>query len=307
MGIGLSIAVGTDATTGMVPSALDSAMPLAGLVALLDMQIGEVAFGGVGSGLYGMLVFVVLTVFIAGLMVGRTPEWLGKKIERREVQYAMLAVLLFPAAILVPAAFAVVTPAATASVGNGGAHGFTEILYAFTSTAASNGSAFAGLAANTPFYNVATGIAMLLGRYGVAVPTLALAGALAARPRNLQTSSGSFDTSAPLFVALLVGVVVVVGALTFCPPTCWAPSSTSCSSPRARPSDSHVRRARAAAWNPQFCHADMFVRDLGRSSRSPGVGRRVMLLTGLCRVRAQMDDHPAPTKIEQYGVPPPSG
>ncbi|MBV8490294.1 MAG: potassium-transporting ATPase subunit KdpA [Candidatus Eremiobacteraeota bacterium] len=216
-GAGLSLAAGTDATTGQVNAALDSMMPLSNLVALIDMQIGEVAFGGVGSGLYGMLVFVVLTVFIGGLMVGRTPEYLGKKIERREVQYAMLAVLLFPAAILFPAALAVLLPAATSAVGNPGPHGFTEMLYAFVSTAASNGSAFGGLMANTLFYNLATGIAMLLGRYAVAIPTLALAGAVAARPVNLKASQGAFSTATPLFVGLLLAVIVVVGALTFLP------------------------------------------------------------------------------------------
>jgi K+-transporting ATPase ATPase A chain len=223
-GAGLSIAAGANTTTGMVNGALDSMTPLGGLVALVSMQLGEVGFGGVGSGLYGMLVFVILTVFIAGLMVGRTPEYLGKKIERREVQFAMLAALLFPAAILIPTALAVLLPLATASLGNAGAHGFSEVLYAFTSNAASNGSAFGGLSSNTPFYNFATGIAMLAGRYGVAIPTLALAGALAARPINAEVSRGTLRTSSPLFVVLLLSVVVIVGALTFLPADLLGPA-----------------------------------------------------------------------------------
>ena len=216
-GAGLSIAVGTATTTGMVNGTLDSATPIGGLVGLVNMQIGEVAFGGVGSGLYGMLVFVVLTVFIAGLMVGRAPEYLGKKIEGREVQFAMFATLLFPAAVLCAAACALAVPSARAGISNPGPHGFTQILYAFTSLAASNGSAFAGLAANTPFYNVLGGLVMLAGRYGVAVPTLALAGTLARRARNPQFSRAAISTSSPTFVAMLLAVILIVGALTFLP------------------------------------------------------------------------------------------
>jgi K+-transporting ATPase ATPase A chain len=188
---------------------------------LVNMQLGEIVFGGVGSGLYGMLVFVVLTVFIAGLMVGRTPEFLGKKIERREVQFAVLAILVTPVLCLVPAALAAVIPAGTATLSNAGPHGFSEILYAFTSTNANNGSAFAGLGSNL-FYNVATGVNMLFGRFAVAIPALALAGALAGK-KAVPVSVGTFRTSSPVFVVLLLGVIVIVGALTFLPADALGP------------------------------------------------------------------------------------
>jgi K+-transporting ATPase ATPase A chain len=207
--------VTTDTSCGAVNSMHDSFMPLGGLVPLVDMQLGEVVFGGVGSGLYGMIVFVVLTVFIAGLMVGRTPEYLGKKIERREVQFAILAALVTPVLCLVPTAIAAVLPAGLATLNNGGPHGFSEILYAFTSTNANNGSAFAGLGPNL-FYNLMTGVNMLFGRFAVAVPALALAGALAGK-KSVPESSGTFTTHSPIFVALLIGVIVIVGALTFLP------------------------------------------------------------------------------------------
>jgi len=223
-GAGLSVAIATDATTGSANATYDSLMPLTTLIAMVNMQLGEVAFGGVGSGLYGMLVFAVLTVFASGLMVGRTPEYLGKKIERREITYAMLAVLAFPLAILAAAAVAAVVPAGTSAAGNGGPRGFSEIVYAFTSVAASNGSTLGALSANTPFYNVATGLVMLAGRFAVAVPTLALAGALAARATNLRPSAaGTFSTSSPLFVMLLVAIVLIVGALTFLPADALGP------------------------------------------------------------------------------------
>lgn len=223
-GAGLSVAIATDATTGAANVAYDSLMPLTTLVALVNMQIGEVAYGGVGSGLYGMLVFVVLTVFASGLMVGRTPEYLGKKVERREITFVMLAVLAFPTAILLAAAVAAVVPAGTSSVGNGGPRGFSEIVYAFTSVAASNGSALGALNANTPFSNVATGLVMLAGRYVVAIPTLALAGAFAAKATNLRPSpAGTFSTCSPLFVVLLIAIVLVVGALTFLPADALGP------------------------------------------------------------------------------------
>jgi len=193
----------------------DSFMPLGGLVPLVDMQLGEIVFGGVGSGLYGMIVFVVLTVFIAGLMVGRTPEYLGKKIERREVQFAILAALVTPVLCLVPTAIAAVIPAGSATLNNGGPHGFSEILYAFTSTNANNGSAFAGLGPNL-FYNLTTGVNMLFGRFAVAVPVLALAGALAGK-KAVPEGPGTFTTHSGIFVALLIGVIVIVGALTFLP------------------------------------------------------------------------------------------
>ncbi len=214
-GAGLSLAVATDSTVGAGNFAYDSLTPLGGLVALVNMQLGEVAFGGVGSGLYGMLAFVLLTVFIAGLLVGRTPEYLGNKIERREITLVIIALLVFPFSILIPAAVAAVTGAGVATLSNGGPHGFSEIFYAFTSSAASNGSAMAGLGQNT-FYNVLTGLAMGVGRYAAIVPTLALAGAFAAKPRNERTR-GSLQTDTPLFAALILANIIVVGALTFLP------------------------------------------------------------------------------------------
>ncbi len=207
--------VTTDTSCGAVNAALDSFMPLAGLVPLVNMQLGEIIFGGVGSGLYGMIVFVVLTVFIAGLMVGRTPEFLGKKIERREVQFAILAVLVTPVLCLVPTAVAVLVPQGLATLSNNGAHGFSEILYAFTSTNANNGSAFAGLGSNL-FYNIATGVNMMFGRFSVAIPALALAGALAGKKAS-PMGAGTFTTHSPIFVGLLLGTIIIVGALTFLP------------------------------------------------------------------------------------------
>jgi len=213
---GLSLAVATDSGTGSSNFAYDSLTPLGGFFALLNLELAEIIFGGVGSGLYGMLVFAVLTVFLAGLMVGRTPEYLGKKIERREVQFSMIAVLVFPCIILFATAVAVVVTQGTATLGNAGPHGFTEILYAFSSSAANNGSAFAGLGPNV-FYDVATGLIMLGGRFLVMIPTLALAGSLAARPTNELATSGTFRTDNTLFVALLIGVILLVGVITFLP------------------------------------------------------------------------------------------
>ena len=217
-GIGASAlfaTVTTDTSCGAVNSWHDSFMPLGGLVPLVNMQLGEIIFGGVGSGLYGMIVFVVLTVFIAGLMVGRTPEFLGKKIERREVQFAILAALVTPVLCLVPTAIAAVIPAGLATLNNAGPHGFSEILYAFTSTNANNGSAFGGLGSNL-FYNLTTGVNMMFGRFAVAIPALALAGALAGK-KAVPEGPGTFTTHSPIFVALLIGVIVIVGALTFLP------------------------------------------------------------------------------------------
>lgn len=185
------------------------------------MQLGEVAFGGVGSGLFGMLAFVLLTVFVAGLLVGRTPEYLGNKIERREITLIILALLAFPIAVLVPAALASIAPAGLATLSNGGPHGFSEIIYAFTSAAASNGSAMGGLGPNT-FYNFALGIGMLVGRYATIVPILALAGAFAAKPRN-DATKGSLQTDSALFIGLLVANVIVVGALTYLPADALGP------------------------------------------------------------------------------------
>jgi K+-transporting ATPase ATPase A chain len=207
--------VTTDTSCGAVNSMHDSFTPLGGLVPLANIQIGEVIFGGVGTGLYGMIVFVVLTVFIAGLMVGRTPEYLGKKIERREVQLAILAILVLPTFALVPAAISVLLPVGLATLGNNGAHGFSEILYMFSSTVENNGSAFAGIGGNT-YYNVLTGVVMICGRYLFIIPSLALAGSLAGK-RSVPETVGTFTTYSPIFVALLIGVIVIVGALTFFP------------------------------------------------------------------------------------------
>jgi K+-transporting ATPase ATPase A chain len=194
----------------------DSFTPLGGLVPLVNIQLGEVIFGGVGAGLYGMLVMVVLAVFLAGLMVGRTPELLGKKIEPREMKLAVLYVLVFPLAILLFTACAAVVPAGTGSIANPGPHGLSELLYAYSSAAGNNGSAFAGLDANTPFWNVTLAVAMLAGRFLMMIPALAIAGAMVAK-RTVAPSLGTFPTDGPLFVGLLVAVVVIVGALTFLP------------------------------------------------------------------------------------------
>jgi K+-transporting ATPase ATPase A chain len=218
---GLSLAVATDSTVGAGNFTYDSLTPLGELIAMADMQLGEVAFGGVGSGIFGMLAFVIVTVFVAGLMVGRTPEYLGNKLERREMLLAILAILAFPVAILIPAAVACIAPPGLATLGSGGPHGFSELLYAFTSSAASNGSAMGGLGGNT-FYDLATGFAMLIGRFAVIVPTLALAGALAGKPRNDRTQ-GTLRTDTPLFVGLLIANVLIVGALTFLPADALGP------------------------------------------------------------------------------------
>jgi K+-transporting ATPase ATPase A chain len=180
------------------------------------MQLGEVVFGGVGSGLYGMLAFAIVAVFIAGLMVGRTPEYLGKKIETREVKLAMLYVLVFPLVILAFSAWSAVAPYGVSSLNNAGPHGLSEMLYAFTSGTANNGSAFAGISANTPWYNTALGLAMLIGRFWMIVPALAIAGILAGK-KAAPPGAGTLPTTGPLFATLLVGVIVIVGALTFFP------------------------------------------------------------------------------------------
>jgi K+-transporting ATPase ATPase A chain len=186
------------------------------------IQLGEVVYGGVGSGLYGILIFAIIAVFVAGLMVGRTPEYLGKKIEAYEMKMASLVILLPPAIVLIGTAVAAVTPAGRAGLANPGAHGLSEMLYAFTSAGNNNGSAFAGLNANTPFYNTALGLAMLVGRYWLAIPVLAIAGSLA-RKKIVPAGPGTLPTDSPLFVALLVGVVVLVGALTFFPALALGP------------------------------------------------------------------------------------
>ena len=215
-GSALFATVTTDASCGAVNSMHDSFNPLGGLVPLVNIQLGEVIFGGVGAGLYGILVMALLAVFIAGLMVGRTPEYLGKKIEAREMKLAMLYVLIFPLVILGLSAVAAVLPQGTSSLNNAGPHGLSEILYAYTSGAGNNGSAFAGLTANTPFWNVLLAVVMLIGRYAVLVPVLALAGGLAAKQR-VPVSAGTVPTHGPLFVSVLVGAVLLIGALTFLP------------------------------------------------------------------------------------------
>jgi K+-transporting ATPase ATPase A chain len=214
--------VTTDASCGAVNAMHDSFTPLGGFIPLLNMQIGEIIFGGVGSGLYGMLVMAVLAVFIAGLMVGRTPEYLGKKIEGREMKLAMLYVLIFPAAVLLPAGVAMVTKAGLEGITNPGPHGFSQILYAFTSGAANNGSAFAGLNANTVFYNWTVGASMLLGRFMMIIPALAIAGSLAGK-KTVPPSAGTFPTNGPIFVVLLIGVIIIVAALTFFPADALGP------------------------------------------------------------------------------------
>ena len=219
---GLFATITTLASCGAVNAMHDSFTPLGGLVALADMMLGEVVFGGVGSGLYGMLLFAVMAVFIAGLMIGRTPEYLGKKIEAHEMKMVSIAILVTPLLVLAGSALAVTLPAGVAGVGNPGAHVYSEILYAFTSAANNNGSAFAGLAANTPFYNGMLAAAMWLGRFGVIVPVLALAGALAAKKR-IAASSGTLPTHGPLFVVLLIGTVVLVGALNYVPALALGP------------------------------------------------------------------------------------
>jgi K+-transporting ATPase ATPase A chain len=221
-GSALYATVTTDASCGAVDAMLDSFTPLGGLVPLVDIQLGELIFGGVGSGLYGMLVMAILTVFIAGLMVGRTPEYLGKKIQSREVRMAMLYVLVFPALILLFTAASAVLPAGLQGRTNAGPHGLSEILYAFSSVSGNNGSAFAGLAGGTTYYNTLLGLGTLFGRFAMMVPVLALAGSLAER-KVVPESAGTFPVTTPLFVGLLVGVILVVGALTFFPALALGP------------------------------------------------------------------------------------
>jgi len=208
--------VTTDASCGAVNAMHDSFTPIGGLVPMVNIQLGEVIFGGVGAGLYGMLVMAVLTVFIAGLMVGRTPEYLGKKIEAREMKLAVLYLLVFPAIVLTLAGWSAVVPYGTSALGNGGPHGLSEILYAFSSGAGNNGSAFAGLSGNTRFWNVALAVAMLVGRFLMIVPALGIAGAMIGK-KAVAPGPGTFPTSGPTFVVLLLAVVVVVGALTYFP------------------------------------------------------------------------------------------
>ena len=212
----------TGASDGGVNAMHDSFMPLGGGVAMFMIQLGEMLPGGVGSGLYGMVVMALIAVFVAGLMVGRTPEYLGKKIEAREIKYAMLAVLILPLAILGFSGVAAVLPTALKGLANSGPHGLSEILYAYSSAVGNNGSAFAGLSANTPWWNATLGIAMLLGRFAYAIPVLAIAGSLAAKPK-LAATTGTFPTDGPLFTGLLVGVILIMGGLQFFPALALGP------------------------------------------------------------------------------------
>lgn len=214
--------VTTAASCGAVNAMHDSFTALGGLIPLVNMQLGEVIVGGVGAGLYGMLIFVLIAIFVAGLMVGRTPEYLGKKIEAKEVKMAMLGILCLPLMMLGFTALAAVLPAGLAGPANAGPHGFSEILYAYTSAAANNGLAFGGLTANTLFYNSTLGIAMLVGRFFVKIPALAIAGSLAAK-KTVPASAGTFPTHGGLFVGLLVGVVLIIGGLTFFPSLALGP------------------------------------------------------------------------------------
>ena len=219
---GLFATVTTAASCGAVIAMHDSFTPLGGMVPLVMMQLGEVVFGGVGSGLYGMLVFAIMAVFIAGLMIGRTPEYLGKKIESYEMKMTAIAILVTPLLVLGGTAVAIMTASGQAGIFNPGPHGFSEVLYAFTSAANNNGSAFAGLSANTPFYNVVLAIAMWFGRFGVIVPVLAMAGSLAAKKR-IAATAGTLPTHGPLFVTLLIGTVLLVGLLNYVPALALGP------------------------------------------------------------------------------------
>jgi potassium-transporting ATPase potassium-binding subunit len=214
--------VTTAASCGAVNAMHDSFTALGGMIPLINMQLGEVIVGGVGAGMYGMLLFVIISIFVAGLMVGRTPEYVGKKIEAREVKMAMLAILILPLMYLGWTAIAVVVPPAVASMANAGPHGFTEVLYAYTSQTANNGSAFAGLTGNTPFYNVTGAVAMFVGRFWMIIPAMAIAGGLATK-KSVPPSAGTFPTTGGLFVGLVVGVIVIVGGLTFFPALALGP------------------------------------------------------------------------------------
>jgi K+-transporting ATPase ATPase A chain len=212
----------TDTSCGAVNSMHDSFMPLGGMVPLVDIMLGEIIFGGVGSGLYGMLAFAIVSMFVAGLMVGRTPEYLGKKLEAKEVKMAILAILILPFSILGGTALATVLSAGLAGIANTGPHGFSEILYAYTSATGNNGSAFAGISANTPFYNTTLSISMLIGRFLMVIPLIAVAGSLAEK-KLLAPSAGTFPTNRPLFVGLLIGVIVIIGGLMYFPAVSLGP------------------------------------------------------------------------------------
>jgi K+-transporting ATPase ATPase A chain len=212
----------TAASCGAVNAMHDSFTALGGMIPLINMQLGEIIIGGVGAGLYGMLLFVVISIFVAGLMVGRTPEYVGKKIEAREVKMSMLAILVLPLMYLGWTAVAVVFPSAVASMANAGPHGFTEVLYAYTSQTGNNGSAFAGLTGNTPFYNITGAVAMFVGRFFMIIPAMAIAGSLAGK-KSHPASVGTFPTTGGLFVGLVVGVILIIGGLTFFPALALGP------------------------------------------------------------------------------------
>ena len=214
--------VTTAASNGSVNSMHDSFMPLGGLVPMWLMQLGEIIYGGVGSGLYGMLAFVIIAVFVSGLMVGRTPEYLGKKIEAYEMKMASIIILIPVMVVLIGTAVALMTEAGRATIFNPSAHGFSEVLYAFSSAGNNNGSAFAGLGANTPFYNIALGIAMFIARYWLAIPVLAIAGSLANK-KKVPAGAGTLPTYTPLFIAWVIGVIIIVGALSFLPALALGP------------------------------------------------------------------------------------
>jgi K+-transporting ATPase ATPase A chain len=200
----------------------DSLTAIGGMIPLINIELGEIIVGGVGAGLYGILLFVIISIFVAGLMVGRTPEYVGKKIEAKEVKMAMLAILVLPLMYLGWTAVAMLVPSAVAAMGNPGPHGFTEVLYAYVSQDGNNGSAFAGLSANTPFYNLSGAAAMLVGRFWMIIPTMTIAGSLAAK-KSVPPSAGTFPTTGGLFIGLLVGVIVIVGGLTFFPALALGP------------------------------------------------------------------------------------
>jgi potassium-transporting ATPase potassium-binding subunit len=222
IGSALFAVVTTAASCGAVNAMHDSLTAIGGMIPLINMQLGEIIIGGVGAGMYGMLLFVIISIFVAGLMVGRTPEYVGKKIEAREVKMAMLAILVLPLMYLGWTAVAMLAPSAVAAIGNPGPHGFTEVLYAYTSQTGNNGSAFAGLSANTLFYNLTGAVAMFVGRFWMIIPTMTIAGALAAK-KTVPASTGTFPTTGGLFVGLVVGVIVIVGGLTFFPALALGP------------------------------------------------------------------------------------
>jgi K+-transporting ATPase ATPase A chain len=214
--------VTTDASCGAVNAMHDSFTALGGMIPLINIQLGEIIVGGVGAGMYGMLLFVILAVFVAGLMVGRTPEYVGKKIEAKEVKMAMLAILILPLMILGWSAVAAVYPTAVASMANPGPHGFSEVLYAYSSQTGNNGSAFAGLSGNILFYNLTGAIAMLVGRFWMIIPAMAIAGSLAEK-KSIPPSAGTFPTTGALFIGLVVGVILIIGGLTFFPALALGP------------------------------------------------------------------------------------